>query len=368
MSVERFSIDETGARHFESRGELRLSADGHLHHSTSTEDPLPWSLKLARPDAGDGDGSGGFACTWVEGSRELLVGVPGGPACVALVVMFATETEMVELVHRLGVQILPPQPAGGAAAEAQPTAVFVAASVIEGTGKLTAGAITSAASLFGAGMSVALQSFRTHVSPASEPVVLSRTATTLIDATHSAAAAAEDVTGGVRRGLGSVAQLAGEGVANSLTSRVLAGGGTGALGTTAVTLGSATANALSEVYGAIETSATAVIGSSSGAISGAIGHRYGDQAEAAAAQLGVSAQKASRAVFNASSFGIKALARTTAKQAARGVSSNFAASRAQAVAAEAATGGVSPPVNSALPAAGGAGGSDEAAVVGAVVP
>ena len=79
MDVERFSIDESGCRHLESRGELRISADGHLVHSTSADDPLPWSIKLARPDGAEGSG-----CTWVEGSRELLVGVAGQPPCVAV--------------------------------------------------------------------------------------------------------------------------------------------------------------------------------------------------------------------------------------------------------------------------------------------
>jgi hypothetical protein len=47
-----------------------------------------------------------------------------------------------------------------------PAVVQLAASAIEGTGKLAAAVLTGGAGVVGAGLGVFLQSFRTHVPPA----------------------------------------------------------------------------------------------------------------------------------------------------------------------------------------------------------
>ena len=157
-----------------------------------------------------------------------------------------------------------------------------------------------------------------------EPVVLSDGVHALIDTTHSAASAAEELTGGVRNGLRSVATTVGRGAADSITRAApLAGSSASMLGASAVALGGASAAALGHVFGAIETSTMTVVGATSSAASGAIGHCYGSDAEAAAKQVGGSVQKAARAALNVGSFGVRSLARATARQAVQGVGDNL---------------------------------------------
>lgn len=161
-----------------------------------------------------------------------------------------------------------------------------------------------------------------------EPVKLSDTTHSIIDGSHSVASAAEELTGGVRHGLRSVAESVGHSAADTITrSAPLAGSSAGALGKSAVVLGGASASALGEVYGAIEASTETVLGAASSAASGAVGHRYGSDAETATKQLGGSVQKASKAAFNVASFGLRSMARATAKQTVKGVGSNLQAAR-----------------------------------------
>jgi hypothetical protein len=163
---------------------------------------------------------------------------------------------------------------------------------------------------------------------------VSETTTAILGATHSAASAAEELTGGVRKGIGNVASTLGASTADALTRKgPLSGTGStaGVLGISVVTLGGASASALTEIYGAIETSTHAVIGATTNASAGAVGHRYGSEAEAAAMQLGGSVQKAGRAALNVASFGAKSLARSSARTAVKstikGVGSNMALAR-----------------------------------------
>lgn len=150
--VERFALAD--GRRLEGRGELSFSS-GRLFMQESDhggDGGLPFSVALG--------GAGGFACSWVQGSRELLISVVGHPPCFALVV-HDRDVAMDALAAKLGAQIVTSAVSPGGEA---PAVVLLAASAIEGTGKVAASVLTGGASIIGAGMGYALQSFRTHVS------------------------------------------------------------------------------------------------------------------------------------------------------------------------------------------------------------
>ncbi|KAJ1634545.1 senescence-associated protein-domain-containing protein [Pavlovales sp. CCMP2436] len=321
--VERFVV-EAGGRRAEGRGELQLQS---RFLQMNEEGAAPFSLQL-QSGSQDQDGLEGsqdvFFCAWVEGSRELQLGKARQPPCFVLLVHEAG-ADVGAIARQLGAAVL------RSAAE-PPAAVQLAASAIEGTGKIMAAMLTGGAGVFGAGFGAALQSFRTNVTPGAEPMRVSPTANSLIDTTSSAAKAAEDFTGGVRSGLTAVAVSVGSSAAESLTQKSsLAGPGSGVFGSSAVALGGASAAALGEVYTALEISTQTVLGAASTAASGAIGHRYGSEAEAAAATVGGSVQNITRSAFNISSFGVRSLAKATAKQTVKGVGSQLNEARVPSV-------------------------------------
>lgn len=160
--VERFALEQPGgARRLEGRGELSL-ARGCLSMRRAAGGASDFSVRLG--GAGVAEPGGGFGCAWARGSRELWLSAAGQPPCFVLLV-HDSGADMAAIATALGAAVLPADGSGGEA----PELVLLAASAIDGTSKLAASVLTSGAALFGSGMGLALQAFKTNVRRAARP-------------------------------------------------------------------------------------------------------------------------------------------------------------------------------------------------------
>lgn len=358
----RHALSPDGSRHLEGEGALVVQG-GQLQHLT---DP---PLRVALGDVADG-----YVCTHVEGTREFFLAPASAPTAPSLVVTVLDEdADTRTLAAALGASVR-------RADDGTPVLVQYAASAIETTGKVAASALVAGAALVDTGLGAALQAFKTNVrarrarpreegaasgpprrcgtphalappalahaqvAPTAEPVRVGSTTATVIDATSSVTAAAEDLTASVRSGVGAAASSVGGAAAATITRDGASGAPVrgSVVGRSVAALGSASASAVSEVYSAVETSTNTVLGAGSATAAGAVGHRYGEEAEAAAAKVGGSVQSAGRAVLNVASFGIKSISRAVAKETAKGVATNVLVTP-QAAAADGSTAPVSSP-------------------------